>query len=243
MKNMQKSKFIGGLLACCLCGQLTAQMPKMYMRLMGGFHAPLGETNFGLLVDDQGQAVQYLTAETGGGIPITLGTGYMFNKHFGAEVNLQYTKGAYADYFVMGTSKKSVRFDGLYVIPSLIMATGGKKFNFYIKAGFVLPAINRSFFRVNDVDARVGSNQFNVGINGSAGVRWQITRRLALIAELEEVNVKSRLNYVEDVTTGRLVTFVEELNPGAIDQELAYSLSLRRSGFNIGITYTLLTND
>lgn len=240
---MQKNKLIGWCLVCCLCNQLTAQMPKMYMRVMGGFHAPLGETNFGLLVDSNDQPIQYLTAETGGGVPITLGTGYMFNKHFGAEVNLQYTKGTYADYFVMGTSKKSIRFDGLYVIPSLIMATGGKKFNFYIKAGFVLPAISKTYFRTNDIDVGVGSNQFNIGINGSVGVRWQITRRLALVAELEEVNVKSRLNYVEDVSTSRLVTFVEELKPGATNQDLAYSLSLRRSGFNVGITYTLLAND
>jgi hypothetical protein len=59
------------------------------MRLMGGYHVGVGETNFGEYTTTQGTQKNAIS-QTGGGIPVTLGTGYMFTKNLGCEVNVQY---------------------------------------------------------------------------------------------------------------------------------------------------------
>jgi hypothetical protein len=234
--------------------QLFSQESKHYMRLMGGYHVGVGETNFGEYTTTQGTQKNAIS-QTGGGIPVTLGTGYMFTKNLGCEVNVQYMESMKQNVLSTSTLSRNLRFQEVYLIPSIVIATQGKV-GFYIKAGVVVPALTRSFDNyqglsngtvVAEANYNV-SNRFIFGINGSVGIRIRLGKRFALVAEIEEVNIMSQFNEaVLESYTGTSSAYVPNASSFSYvdskplltlaSDKLAYPVSLRRAGINIGLVY------
>lgn len=252
-------KKIGLFIACtCFASSLFAQKSSFFVRATSGYHAAVDETNFG---DYQTANNNWRNSiiQTGAGIPIGIGLGYMLTNNLGIEVSNQFIAGQKVNIYTNAlrddySETRDIKFDVMHLIPSVLISTNGKC-AFYIKAGVVLPILSNTklYSQETLTTGEVSSttydikNKFIVGINGAVGLKIQIRNKLSFIAEIEEINIISKFDTGELIAktgdpifldTRNNITYVENYSGSPSDnKDISNALSLRNAGINIGFLY------
>ncbi len=242
------------LSAAVLMGLTTAvQAQKLYLDAKVGYAFGFPGTVLGTqehteiyatsLTDIQRTTdVKNITGTQGVGLNFMIAPGYMFNKHFGVELGLEYymglktriseaTSNITIDIPAMGINLPQTEYRSGWgdatssqfrLIPTLVVSSGGEKFNVYAKAGLILPVwgVTKVHRTVNDAninyvqqtiersntetDVNI-SGKFNVGFRGVLGVEYKPIPRIGIFAEafITVLQVKrNTLNITSHVVDG-----------------------------------------
>jgi hypothetical protein len=136
-----------------------------------------------------------------------LGLGYMFNPHIGIELGLDigFVNTAYTGSHLGDTSggvtynysQKQYAQNPVLLVPGIIIKSGSGTFNFYARAGLVLPLVTKFIQEQTianlpgngavetDVLTYAVSNKFVPGFRGSVGVEYKLGGNNYICAELQ----------------------------------------------------------
>jgi Outer membrane protein beta-barrel domain len=157
----------------------------------------------------------------GKGIHFGGAVGYMFNKNFGTELNINYLLGGKTtstDTSLSGNvTKNSAQANVFQLKPSIIVTTGMPSINPYARFGFVVSKAkiesnsdsaspNGDYLRIN----RDYTGGFQFGIQGAFGINFAINPKIVAFSELEMVGAtyapdRSEITKYE-TSSGGLVT-------------------------------------
>lgn len=143
----------------------------------------------------------------GGGIPVTLGLGFMFTEHLGIDLGINYFLGSVVTSDIQTTffgSESTTTSQGnqIRVTPQLVVSTGSENtISFYAKTGFVLPVGGGTTFKVDAIDASSGTpvttvvegesaGAFSFGYTGTFGASFNLSDKLSLFGELQGINLR-----------------------------------------------------
>lgn len=187
---------------------------EFYFRAGGGYAFPQA----GQTIDGTGQPYNgtqsnstYLTtynlkaASFSSGVQGVFGLGYLFNDHIGVQLdasiglsNTQYTytdhnvqlNGVLGDVSIIQHAQSSV-----FIMPSLVLQTGGDPWNIYCRMGLALPLSSKitqdevltnapgtGATTVDDFTLQL-TNSFSLGFTAAAGVKYKLNDRTSIWLE------------------------------------------------------------
>lgn len=165
----------------------------------------------------------------GGGINIGLNPGYMFNEHIGAELGLNYLLGSAVTNYDLtspfATSLTESKSNQFRISPSIVLTTGGDKFEVYGKAGLVLPVAGSTITRTEttpiigaaSTQEMESKGALSLGFQGALGVGYKMSEKLSLFGELSHVSL--RIKGKTQSVTENMVAGVDVLSAMTIYQK------------------------
>lgn len=168
----------------------------------------------------------------GGGLNLTLTPGYMFNKHIGIELGLNYFMGS-KTLVSSNTSSNSMIYDKttasssqFRILPSVVLSTGGEKLYGFARAGLVLPivgstkGVREASMGTVTINAETETKgNFSVGFRGALGIGYNITDLIGISLEVAHTSltIKPKSRTVESYSvsgqdaTGFMSTYDKEI--------------------------------
>lgn len=154
----------------------------------------------------------------GSGLNITLAPGYMFSKHIGVELGINYFMG---NKVVIsnatapgGSDKTTANSSQIRLLPSLVLNTGGEKLFGFTKVGLVVPVAGdtkglREVSTLTPLGAipteiqTTNKGNMSVGFRGSVGVGYNLSEKLALSLEVfhTSLSIKAKSRVIDSYTT------------------------------------------
>lgn len=147
----------------------------------------------------------------GGGIPITLGLGYMFNNNLGLDLGINYFMGSEVTSDITTTflgdgSKTTSKGYQIRVIPQIVISTSTEEaLGFYVKTGVLLPVVGETTFKVDATSTSTttgvqsailvegtSAGAFSFGYTGSLGTSFRLNDNLSLFGELQGINLRMK---------------------------------------------------
>lgn len=162
----------------------------------------------------------------GKGLNLSITPGYMFNKHIGVELGINYFMGAETKLDTCKTTSNPDLYDvteaksnQLRIIPSVVFNTGGEKLFGYAKLGAVVPVAgstkatrstslsvlvdpinHKEDVYSNEFKATV-SGSFSVGVKGALGIGYHFSELISLKLEVfcTSLHIKNKKQTVESI--------------------------------------------
>ncbi len=158
------------------------------------------------------------------GLHGALAGGYMFNKHIGIDLGLDFglsmSKYTYSDnnvpdngasYNVQTVQRAQ---NPVVIIPSLVVQSGGEQVNLYMRGGVVLPIRTTVAYdqistqlpitdsSITEDDSWVRKGRFSIGISAAAGIQLTISDNLKFFAEatMMSLSVYTKQQNLSDVS-------------------------------------------
>lgn len=135
----------------------------------------------------------------GEGANAQLTLGYLFTKHIGVDLRLSYLFSRKIAPTIVKITNSDVSAESnasaIFINPSLTLSSGGEKLAPYARAGIVLglPNVkNKTFFTLVGNDALIEDKIFGglaFGFSTSIGIKYSLTEKMALFAELNYINL------------------------------------------------------
>ena len=202
-----------------------------YVRATFGYGFNIGQTADGtdITVADNGDITSKVnTYSLGGGLPLGIAAGYMFNENLGAELGINYLLGSTVETTKFSQTGNSTTVETytrqLRFNPSLVFTSANEDFNVYGRVGLVIPIIGKTISEgetnINAIidtvdmvpDSRIrkfkieNEGKISLGYSAATGVTYSLTDALEIFGEVELISLavrKDNQNYVEyeEVTT------------------------------------------
>lgn len=253
-------KFV--VLASVVFAGYTVKAQGFYTELNVGYGIGMPSTTLGtdtyMDLGGTGSYTKVIQGSLGGGLNITLAPGYMFNKHIGVELGLNYFMGAKT--LIQSTTssnsnvydKTTAHSNQFRLLPSVVFSTGGEKLFGFAKAGLAIPVAgstkgSREISNVTplgtvltNVESTTHGN-VTVGFRGSVGIGYNINDMIALSLEVSHTSltIKPKSRTVDSYEVGGQ----DILNLIATyDKETTYVDELNTSSNNDNINPNYSTN-
>lgn len=197
-----------------------------------------------------------LVGSVGQGFNVTLTPGYMFSKHFGVELGINYFMGAEKTISESRTSNSSIyskttaHSNQFRLIPTVVVSSGGDKLSVFAKGGLMLPLVgstkvdvdasstaNMVTYNKTQVESTVKGN-VSLGFRGAVGVDYKFSEKLSIFGEVFHTSLfikqKSRTidTYTVNGTDQLATTPVYGKETNYVDELNANSNVAGNAGFN-----------
>ncbi len=258
-------------------GQTTYNTPTPYNGNTNGYSGTSKNTSYS-------QAFSLNSASFATGMKGGLGIGYLFSEHVGLQLdasfslsNIAYT---YADKNVGFYNANGTKLMGdltttqtanspFFLMPSLLIQSGGEKLNLYTRMGVALPISSRITLS-QDLNIPVSSgspehdiytweikSSFSLGLTGALGVKYKINDRLSAWGELsmlsmslytKEMNLTgitaNGVRYSPSAYSGvKTITFSKTTTVDTnFNTSPAYAQPFSNVGINFGVSFSLSQN-
>ena len=273
------------LLALGLSTIINTSYAQLYIRAGLGYAFPLaGQTIDGSSTPYSGsqnnsgtQTYNLKSASFSSGFQGVLGCGYMFNPHIGIQldggIGISNTKYTFSDNNIQlqGGVPGSISIieqakNPFLLIPSLVLQTGGNKWNIYSRMGLALPlnskitldqveqnAPGTGALTVYDFTLQI-KNSFSVGLTAAAGVKYKINDMFDIWgevsmlsmslfikeADLNNFSVNGQSTSLSYVTSPHVINYSKNVTVDSTGANLpTYSQPFSNVGINLGVSIRL----
>jgi hypothetical protein len=193
----------------------------------------------------------------------SLGVGYLFNPHFGlqldADLGIANSKLTFNIEDLSGkTTITRQASHPVMLLPSIVMQTGGEVFNGYCRFGTALPVRNQVAEKIIFTDAAVSggksyeynadiSNTFSLGITAATGIQYKFNSRLSIWGEVSMLSMSLFIKEADGKSftingiSQPLPPNIKYTRNGSFAQaeQAAYQQPYSNLGINVGISYSL----
>lgn len=258
-------------------GETTYNTPTPYNGNTNGYSGTSTNTSYS-------QAFSLNSASFATGMKAALGFGYMFSEHVGLQLdasfslsNIAYT---YADRNVAFYNSTGNKLMGdltttqtanspFFLMPSLVLQSGGEKFNLYSRMGIALPISSKislsqdinippsSGSPLHDIYTWDITSSFSLGLTGALGVKYKINDRLSVWGEISMLSMSlytKEMNLTGITSNGvryspssyngvQKITFSKTATIDTnYDSSPAYAQPFSNIGINFGVCFSLSQN-
>jgi len=222
---------------------LSTKAQGIYIKIGGGYGLPAGTSSFqnsernNVTQTNKYDAVNY---SFGKGINFAATFGDMFNKNFGAELNIGYLLGGTTEFTdntidVSATDeiKEKINSNMIFFTPALVIESGFEKINPYARIGLII-GIAKGFSEYDHTYDLAGSTNSSVekteykmdiglGANAALGVMYNISESFAIFGECN-INSLSITPKSSEITVSTL-NGTDQLNSMSISEKKTDYLS------------------